>query len=333
MIRRVARANAGAQTRRTAKGRTMLKICQFGAGRIGKIHADNIARNPRTRLVTVVDVHRESAEALAKQHGAAVGDGLAALDGADAVLIASSTDTHADLIEAAAKAGKAIFCEKPIDLDSARVDALPRHRRGRPGVPMALGFNRRFDPSFEAPHDGSPSGRDRQGRAGRITSRDPGPPPADYIEVSGGLFRDMMIHDFDMARWLLGEEPVEVFATASASSTRRSARPGDVDTAMVMLKTACGRSPYPNSRRAVYGYDQRVEVFGGAACCGPRTGRDHGGCAERRRGDARQAAAFLPRALCRGLSAELDHFIDAVSRGEARVGGGRPAPCSSPTPA
>ena len=163
----------------------MLKICQFGAGRIGKIHADNIARNPRTRLVTVVDVHRESAEALAKQHGAAVGDGLAALDGVDAVVIASSTDTHADLIEAAAKAGKAIFCEKPIDLAAPGSSAASTSSR-RPGVPMtsaSTGASTRTSPrSMPA----SPRGEIGKVELVTITSRDPGPPPVGYIRSPAG---------------------------------------------------------------------------------------------------------------------------------------------------
>ena len=301
----------------------MLKICQFGAGRIGKIHADNIARNPRTQLVAVVDVHRESAEDLAKQHGAAVGEGLAALDGADAVVIASSTDTHADLIEAAAKAGKAIFCEKPIDLDSARVEGC-LDIVAQSGVPLALGFNRRFDPSFEAVHAGIAEGRIGKVELVAITSRDPGPPPASYIRVSGGLFRDMMIHDFDIARWLLGEEPVEIYATASNLVDPAIGAEGDVDTAVVTLKTAGGAiAQISNSRRAVYGYDQRVEAFGSlgmlraenrAATTVEYAGAD---------GVVRDKPLhfFLER-YADAYRRELDDFIDAVLEGRAPRAGG-----------
>jgi myo-inositol 2-dehydrogenase / D-chiro-inositol 1-dehydrogenase len=178
------------------------------------------------------------------------------------VLIASSTDTHADLAIAAAKAGKAIFCEKPIDLSLAQVDKCLK-AVAKAGVPMFVAFNRRFDPNFAELR-----ARITRGEIGAveqviITSRDPGLPPVEYLKVAGGLFRDMTIHDFDMARWLLGEEPVEVFARASCLVDPNVAKLGDVDSAMVILRTASGRLCHiNNSRRASYGYDQRIEVHG-----------------------------------------------------------------------
>lgn len=242
----------------------MIEICQFGAGRIGRMHAENLARHPAYRLRYVVDVHEPSARAVAEATGATVARTEQAL--ADpaiaAVLIASSTDTHADLIEAAARAGKAILCEKPIDLSRARVDAC-LEVADRAGVPLMVGFNRRFDGNFGALKRTVEEGRIGELELVSITSRDPGPPPAAYIEVSGGLYRDMMIHDFDLARWLLGEEPTEVFAAGSCLVDPEIGRLGDVDTALVVLKTGSGKlAQISCSRRASYGYDQRLEVHG-----------------------------------------------------------------------
>jgi len=241
-----------------------IRICQFGAGRIGAVHAANVAQNPGCALRYVVDVNAAAAQSLATEHGAQVSDADAALadEDVDAVIIASSTNTHADLIEAAARAGKAIFCEKPIDLDIARVDAALKVVAEHKTI-LLVGFNRRYDPHFQALHSAIGDGRIGKVELVAITSRDPEPPPTDYIRISGGLFRDMMIHDLDMARWLLGEEPVEVFAAASCLVDRRISEAGDVDTAVVTLKTAGGAlCQISNSRRAVYGYDQRIEVFG-----------------------------------------------------------------------
>ncbi len=242
----------------------MLNFAQFGAGRIGAVHAANITSSGIARLRYVVDVNEAAAADLAAKHGARVADGAAALadPAVDAVLIASSTDTHADFAIAAARAGKAIFCEKPIDLSLARVDACLAVVR-ESGVPMFVAFNRRFDPSFAALH-----GRIRGGDIGAveqvvISSRDPGLPPLSYLKVSGGQCRDMTIHDFDMARWLLGEEPVEVFACGSCLVDPAVGGIGDTDSLMIVMKTASGRLCHiNNSRRAVYGYDQRIEVHG-----------------------------------------------------------------------
>jgi len=241
----------------------MIRICQFGAGRIGSIHAGNVAAAGAT-LAYVVDVNRDAAAALAAKHGARVAEADAALadPSVDAVIIASSTDTHADLLERAARAGKSIFCEKPVDLSMARVERCMAVVK-QAGVPVLMGFNRRFDPSFAALKKAIDAGTIGKVELVQITSRDPGPPPQDYVKVSGGLFRDMMIHDLDMARFLLGEEPVEIFATASCLVEKRIAEAGDVDTAAVTLRTASGKlCQISNSRRAVYGYDQRLEVLG-----------------------------------------------------------------------
>jgi myo-inositol 2-dehydrogenase / D-chiro-inositol 1-dehydrogenase len=242
----------------------MLEIAQFGAGRIGQIHASSIAAMKDARLRYVVDVNADAARKLAARHGAKVAaerDALADRE-VDAVLIASSTDTHARLAIAAARAGKAIFCEKPIDLSLSKVDSCLEEIE-KAGVPMFVGFNRRFDPSFSALKARLDAGEIGAVEQVVISSRDPGPPPLSYIKVSGGMFRDMTIHDFDMARWLLGEEPVEVFAMGECLVDRKIGAAGDIDSAMVLLRTASDKMCHiNNSRRAAYGYDQRIEALG-----------------------------------------------------------------------
>ncbi len=241
-----------------------VEFCQFGAGRIGRIHAGNIAASDRASLRYVVDVNEPAAAELAKQHGGRPATMLEALadPAVDAVLIASPTDTHADLIEAAARAGKAIFCEKPIALDPARVDQAAATVR-QAGVPILIAFNRRFDPTLGGLGEAVKRGAVGEVETVIITSRDPAPPPLDYIAGSGGLFLDMMIHDFDMAHWILGEVPDEVFARGSNLVDPEIGKAGDVDTAVVTLTTKSGKlCQISNSRRAVYGYDQRIEAFG-----------------------------------------------------------------------
>ncbi|MGQ0664759.1 MAG: inositol 2-dehydrogenase [Pseudomonadota bacterium] len=253
----------------------MIEFVQFGAGRIGAIHAANLAADRHARLRYVVDVNAKAAAALARRFGAKVAGASEALadPAVGAALIASSTDTHAELVSRAAAAGKAIFCEKPIDLSLARVDAcLAAVRRAR--VPMLVGFNRRFDPSFRALRDRLAAGEIGKVEQVIITSRDPGLPPLSYLKTSGGQFRDMTIHDFDMARWLLGEEPDWVFAAGSCLVDKAVGRLGDVDSAMVVMRTRGGRLCHiNNSRRATYGYDQRLEVLGsgGRLAAGNRT--------------------------------------------------------------
>jgi len=241
----------------------MTVLAQFGAGRIGQIHARNVVAEG-ARLKYIVDVNRPAAEDLAPAVGAAVAtqEQVFADTEVAGVIIASSTDTHADLIEAAAQARQAIFCEKPVDLDLARTHACLKVVEDC-GVPLFIGFNRRFDPSFAGLKEALGDGRIGRLENLTITSRDPTPPPIDYVTRSGGLFRDMMIHDFDMARWLLGREPARLYARGSALVDPAIGKAGDVDSAIVVLETDDGvLCQIINSRRAAYGYDQRIEAFG-----------------------------------------------------------------------
>jgi myo-inositol 2-dehydrogenase/D-chiro-inositol 1-dehydrogenase len=245
----------------------MVRFALFGAGRIGALHAANIAASqPRATLAYVYDTNHEAAASTAAKYHAKVAASVeSALGerGVDAVLIASSTNTHVDLITAAARAGKAILCEKPIDLDIERVERCKRSIAGT-GVALQLGFNRRYDRSHRAVREAVRAGEIGALELLVITSRDPGLPPVPYLKVSGGIFRDMTIHDFDLARFILGEDPVEeVYATGSIMVESQLQELGDVDTAMVVMKAASGALVHiNNSRRAVYGYDQRVEAFG-----------------------------------------------------------------------
>ena len=298
----------------------MLHFAQFGAGRIGVIHAANLAASGRARLKHIVDVNAAAASALARKHGAAVSDTAAALADPEvgAVIIASSTDTHADLVIAAARAGKAIFCEKPIDLSLARVDACLAEVRCA-GVKMLVGFNRRFDPSFAELHRRIGAGAIGDVEQVVITSRDPGPPPVAYIKVSGGLFRDMTIHDFDMARWMLGEEPVEVFAYGATLVDPAIGEAGDIDSAMVLLRTASGRMAHiNNSRRAAYGYDQRVEVFGssGRLIAGNRVATTVE-IADAKAVSTDKPLHFFLERYADAYRIELGAFLDAVQNGTA----------------
>jgi myo-inositol 2-dehydrogenase/D-chiro-inositol 1-dehydrogenase len=304
----------------------MIDFCQFGAGRIGAIHAGNIAGHPGARLKIVIDCDRAAAERLAGRYGAAVGSQAEALaePTVDAVVIASPTDTHADLVEAAARAGKAVFCEKPLDLDRRRAEACVVVAE-ECGVPLMIGFNRRFDPNFARLES-----QIRAGRIGRIelltiTSRDPAPPPIEYVRRSGGLFRDMMIHDFDMARWLLGEEPVEVFAAASALVDPAIREAGDVDTAAVTLRTQSGVLCHiSNSRRAVYGYDQRIEALGSKGALRAENMVESTVSFAGADGiiSDKPMHFFLER-YAEAYRRELDHFIGAIASGATPpVGGG-----------
>jgi len=243
-----------------------LSLAVLGAGRIGRVHARAIAATPGARLVAVADALPQAAEALAIEHGCDIRsiDQIATSPDVEAVVICTPTDTHADLIEIFARTGTPIFCEKPIDLSLARVRACLKVV-AQTGTPLMIGFNRRFDPHFTALKRQIDSGAIGTVEQVQITSRDPGLPHLDYLPRSGGLFRDMTIHDFDMARHLLGEEPEWLMATASALVDPQVAALGDVDTAMVVMQTAGGRQAMiTNSRRASYGYDQRIEVHGSA---------------------------------------------------------------------
>lgn len=236
----------------------------LGAGRIGKVHAKAVTGDPQARLVAVADAMPAAAQAIADQYGCEVRtiEAIVASRDIDAVVICTPTDTHADLIETFVKAGKAVFCEKPIDLSLARVKACLEVVRAHKGTLM-VGFNRRFDPHFRAVRAEIDKGSIGKVEMVVITSRDPGAPPVEYIKRSGGIFRDMTIHDFDMARFLLGEEIDEVVATAAVLVDPEIGKAGDYDSVQVMLKTASGRQAMiSNSRRATYGYDQRIEVHG-----------------------------------------------------------------------
>jgi myo-inositol 2-dehydrogenase / D-chiro-inositol 1-dehydrogenase len=238
----------------------------IGTGRIGRLHAELLCgRVPGATLAGLYDLRPESAAALAGELGvrAAVSlDDLLASADVDAVAICSSTDTHAGLVVAAAAAGKPIFCEKPVSLDLAEVDrALAAV--GSAEVPFQIGFNRRFDPAHRSVREAVASGAVGDPHLVRISSRDPVPPPLDYIRVSGGIFLDMTIHDFDMARYVSGSEVVEVYARGALRIEPAYADAGDVDTAIAVLTHENGCiTAIDNSRRAPYGYDQRVEVFG-----------------------------------------------------------------------
>lgn len=236
----------------------------LGAGRIGQVHANAVAATPGAQLITVADAIAEAAQSIATAHGCEVRtvDDIAQSDDVDAVAICTPTDMHADQIEQFARAGKAVFCEKPIDLDVARVQSCLKTVEDT-GTPLMIGFNRRFDADFDALHQTIRDGRIGDVETVTITSRDPGPPPISYIERSGGIFRDMTIHDFDIARWMLGEEVETVFAQGSVLVDPEIGTAGDFDTAHIMLKTASGKqATISNSRRASYGYDQRIEVHG-----------------------------------------------------------------------
>ncbi|WP_287877148.1 inositol 2-dehydrogenase [Aquitalea sp.] len=242
----------------------MTAVALFGAGRIGKIHAANLAAQPGARLKYVVDTHQPSAQELAAQYGASVSDIDSALADPEvgAVVIASSTDTHADLILRAAARGKAIFCEKPVDLTLERARQCAAAVK-EAGVACLIGFQRRYDPTFAAVKARIEAGEIGQPEVLVVTSRDPGAPPVDYIKRSGGIFKDMLIHDFDICRWILADEAVSVQATASVLTDPAIGEAGDADTTAVTIRTRSGRLCQINtSRRAAYGYDQRFEVLG-----------------------------------------------------------------------
>lgn len=236
----------------------------LGAGRIGKVHAKAISGDANATLVAVADAMAPAAEAVAAQYGCDVRtiEAIETAKDIDAVVICTPTNTHADLIERFARAGKAIFCEKPVDLSLERVRACLKVV-DQTKAKLMVGFNRRFDPHFKAVRDAIAAGKIGKVEMVTITSRDPGAPPISYIKVSGGIFRDMTIHDFDMARFLLGEEVETVMASAAVLVDPEIGKAGDFDSVSVILTTKSGKQAViSNSRRATYGYDQRIEVHG-----------------------------------------------------------------------
>lgn len=243
----------------------MMRFALFGAGFIGTIHGNNIAAHPRATLQYVYDVNSTAAEGLAARHGAKVANSPAEVWGADdvdAVLIASSTNTHADLLSGAIKAKKPAYCEKPIDLDINRVKAVVQEAH-QANIPILIGFSRRFDPNHLGVREAIQRGEIGKIEMMHLTSRGPQPPPISYVKVSGGQFRDQTIHFFDLACWLADEAPVEVYATGAALVDPAIGEAGDIDTSMLILKMAGGAFCHiDNSRRSAYGYDERIEVFG-----------------------------------------------------------------------
>jgi myo-inositol 2-dehydrogenase/D-chiro-inositol 1-dehydrogenase len=299
---------------------TPLRVGVIGVGRIGRMHAELLARQvPGAAVGAVYD----SAGALARDVGDALAvpvadsvDELLASDDVDAVAICSSTDTHAELLIAAAAAGKAIFCEKPVSLDLAEVDrALGAVDAA--GVPFQIGFNRRFDPAHQSVAEAVAAGTIGDVEVVRISSRDPAPPPLSYIRGSGGMFLDMTIHDFDMARYVTGSEVVDVYARGAARVDPAIGEAGDIDTAVVTLTHANGcLTTIDNSRRAVYGFDQRVEAFGSAGVAASENPTAHTGIV--RTAEGTRAATlpyfFLDRYIPSYLR-EWEAFVTAIAAG------------------
>ncbi|MDD9341309.1 MAG: inositol 2-dehydrogenase [Providencia heimbachae] len=242
----------------------MFNIALFGAGRIGQVHAVNIAAHKETSLYSVIDPYQPNAVALAEKYQAKVQTAEEAMQDPNVhgVLIASATDTHANLIELAAQHKKVIFCEKPVHLDLERVRQCLKSVKQH-NVPLFIGFNRRYNPQFRHLKNLFEQGAIGKAESLIITSRDPSPPPAEYVKVSGGMFRDMTIHDFDMARFMIGEEPCSIFAQGSNVVDPAIGQAGDIDTAFIILKFPSGAmATISNSRRSGYGYDQRIELHG-----------------------------------------------------------------------
>ncbi len=280
----------------------MLNISVIGGGRIGRIHAGNIAASAHAALAGIADFDPAVATI-------SLDDAFKA----DAVVICSPTPTHADYIERAAAAGKPVFCEKPIDLDAVRVRACLA-AVDKAGIPLMVGFNRRFDPSFAALQSRIAAGEIGAPELLTIISKDPSPPPAAYVAVSGGIFRDMMIHDLDMACFLMGEAPVWLSAAGSKLVTPNGA---DFDTASVTLKTGSGQiCVITNSRRASYGYDQRIEAHGARGML--RAGNQTTTTVESATSAGFTTDPALPFFLERYAAAyrlELAAFIDCVQTG------------------
>jgi myo-inositol 2-dehydrogenase/D-chiro-inositol 1-dehydrogenase len=294
-----------------------LTIGLIGAGRIGRVHAANLTRLPAAALRMIADVNLAAARQCAAELGIpqATGDYHAILTNPDiaAVVICSSTDTHARIIEEAAAAGKHIFCEKPIALDLAAIDqALTAVDRA--GVKLQIGFNRRFDANYHRVQQAIARGEIGRLQLLHIISRDPAPPPIEYIRVSGGIFLDMTIHDFDMARFLTGSEAEEVYTMAGVTVDPAIGAAGDVDTAVIMLRFANGTIvTIDNCRQAVYGYDQRVEALGTAGAISTANNYPNAAVIS----DAHSIRRDLPlnffmERYTDSFLAEMQAFVDAV---------------------
>ena len=297
----------------------------IGAGRIGKIHAESLARYmPGATVSAIADVNLAAAQETAarlsipkvmEDYHAILAD-----PEIDVVIICSSTDTHARLIVEAAEAGKHIFCEKPIDHDLAKID-LALQAVKKAGVQLQIGFNRRFDANFRQVHELVASGQIGTPHILRITSRDPAPPPIEYVKVSGGIFLDMTIHDFDMARYLMGSEVTQVYTAGAVLVDPAIGQAGDLDTVIVTLYFENGAiGTIDNSRKAVYGYDQRVEVFGSAGMVQVSNNTPHSAVISNAEGvhAAKPLFFFLER--------YMQSYIDEMRQFTAAVKAGKPTP-------
>ncbi|OGO20324.1 MAG: inositol 2-dehydrogenase [Chloroflexi bacterium RBG_16_48_8] len=290
----------------------------IGAGRIGRVHAESLAhRIQNIKLAAVADISLETAEKCADdfQIPKATKDHYQIFENPniDAVVICSSTDTHAQFIVEAAEAGKHIFCEKPIDHDLAKIDSALEVVE-KAGVKLQIGFNRRFDPSFKKVRDLVAAGKVGTPHVIRITSRDPGPPPIDYIKVSGGIFLDMTIHDFDMARYLIDSEVEEVYAVGGVMVDPRIGKAGDIDTAVVVLNYQNGAiGVIDNSREAIYGYDQRLEVFGsGGSVAALNKTPDESVLINAEGAHASKPLYFFIERYAESYIAEMQEFVDCL---------------------
>ncbi|WP_223507686.1 MULTISPECIES: inositol 2-dehydrogenase [unclassified Pseudomonas] len=298
----------------------MIRVGILGCGRIGNVHAASLLQIPSAKLVAVADAVPEAASTCAKRFNVEARSVEDIIYGADidAVIIASPSPTHFDLIHAVADAKKPIFCEKPIDMSSERV-RLCIAKVEAEGVPFMTAFNQRFDPHFGALQQRLASGEIGNVETVTITSRDPAPPPIEYLKGSGGIFRDMMIHDFDLARFLLGENPTRVFATGSALVDPAVREVGDVDTAVAVLMTKSGKiCQISNSRRATYGYDQRLEVHGSEGML--RVSNVHESLVESATNTGFSMPVAKPFFLERfgpAYLAEMQHFINCITNGIA----------------
>lgn len=297
-----------------------MRMAVIGCGRIGRMHAANIRLHPETVLATVFDEHGPSAERTAAANGCAVASSaeeIFASPDVDAVLVASITETHADYIERSVVAGKPVLCEKPIDLDLDRVNACAAVVAGS-RVPVQIGFNRRFDPGHRAARDAAANGDIGALHQVVITSRDPGMPPRSYYESAGGLLRDMTIHDFDLARFMLGDEPTEVMAVAGRLiDPAMMDELDDHDTAMIILTTADGKQCHiNNSRTSTYGYDQRVELLGSEGLLSADNMLENTVSKATRAGvtSGKPEFFFLERYM-RAYAAEWAAFVEAVTKG------------------
>jgi len=299
----------------------MLKIAVLGCGRIGRMHAANIVAHPRASLAMVYDIDRTSADEIARLYeipAAQSADEVFNASEVDAVLIATATPTHADFIEASVAVGKPVLCEKPIDLSLQRVEACAANVADK-NVPIQIGFNRRFDPGHRAARNALVAGEVGDLHQLIITSRDPGMPSRAYYEEAGGLFRDMVIHDFDLARFILGEEPAEVYAVAGRLiDPQLMDELNDYDTSMVVMCTASGKQCHINtSRTSTFGYDQRLEILGTDGMLQSLNRKPH----EMQRfgatsvGSSEPYLEFFIERYREAFDAEIDAFVDSVENG------------------